>query len=109
MNEPVLNISNLAFVEGMLEQFQRDPSSVPAEWRGLLAELTRENPNAQLRPRFKPSSLFNPPAAAADTEEAGFLPGSAHATSIKDRVIQMIRACRFRGHIIAHLDPLGQP
>ena len=106
MTETNFNSSNLPFVEELYEKFLEAPSSVPDEWQKIFASWT-EKP-APLAPRFQPRSIFNPTPTTGRTEAEDFLPGSIHATSLRDRVIQIIRAYRFRGHMIAQLDPLGQ-
>ena len=103
MNDDQISISNLSFVEELYEQFLADRTSVSPEWQQYFDSLGEPSP--RFRPAFKPANLFNA-GLAADREN--YLPGSAQATSIRDRVIQLIRAYRFRGHTIAQLDPLGQ-
>lgn len=108
MSAPELSSLNLPFVEGLYEEYLKSPSSVPAEWQSLFARMEAEEAaRPEFGPRFSATSIFNPPAAAITAKETDILPGSAHATSVKDRVIQLIRAYRFRGHAIATLDPLG--
>lgn len=105
------NPTNLAFVESLFEDFLRDENSVPESWRGYLRELTQSS-NGVVRRSYEtsiqPRSIFNPhrpfngvaaPTAAVDSDEQ----------SRQDRVDQMVRAYRVRGHMIAHLDPLGLP
>src|SRR5437867_13138051 len=59
--------SNLAFVEGLYEDYLRDPASVPPDWQRYLAGLG----NGEIRfhkprfgPSFRPFSIFNPPSAS---------------------------------------------
>ena len=106
MSDASFNVHNLAFIEGLYEQFLADPSAVPAEWRGVLEELSRGEPaRSRVKPQFRPESLFHGPAAVRG--EGEFLPGSAQALSIKDWVIQLLREYLFLGHMIASLDLLG--
>lgn len=78
----------------------------------------------RFRPSFGPSSLFNPPVASAKiiaTPGLERLPaGRADAPSSptsddfeavqrQDRVDQLIRAYRVRGHLLAKIDPLDAP
>ncbi len=106
MTETNLSSVNLPFVEELYEKFLNDRSSVSSEWQKIFSEW--EDEPRQLTPSFKTRSIFHSPAIAP-TQADDFLPGSVHATSLRDRVIQIIRAYRFRGHMIAQLDPLGQP
>lgn len=108
MNDDLLNISNLAFVEELYEKFLLDPASVPEEWQHYFSEEAKaEATTPRFHPSFKTRSIFHAATMASSDED--YLPGSSQATSIKDRVVQIIRAHRFRGHSIARLDPLGQP
>ncbi len=108
MSTSDISSANLPFIEGLYEQFLADPATVSAEWQEFFTELAKsESVKPGFGPRFQPASIFNPPTASRDGAETDILPGSAHATSVKDRVIQLIRAYRFRGHAIATLDPLG--
>ncbi len=95
---------NLAYVEALYEDFLNDPDSVPERWR----EYFRNNNGdavAQLRPTFKPRSIFNPP-----TVDGGTARGAAHdAAALQEKVDRLIRVYRVRGHRLAQIDPLGRP
>ncbi len=167
--ENLPNPANLAFVEALYEDYLEDPDSVSDEWRSYF-EKEMGGHKSGLRPRFVPSSIFNPPSptivvseAAAGTsalnghprssltngagrdthastaplvsEEGQFektvppLPARALAPELRippvgsvrpsaptmdiairqDRVDQLIRAYRVRGHMTANVDPLGMP
>ena len=106
MTENDLNSASLSFVEGLYEDFLNDPASVPPDWQ----EYFRLQPEAQggetglrFRPAFRPSSIFH--GAPMDR---GVAEGSGSG-NVQDRVSQLMRAYRWRGHMIADLDPLGQP
>jgi len=98
---------NLGFVEEIYEKFLQDPGLVSEEWRKFFTEMDADEPfskSAVLAPRFETKSLFHPlkiTAPAVAREEA--LENDLH-----DRSQQLLRAYRFRGHMIAELDPLGQ-
>lgn len=172
---------SLAFVEGLYQDYLRDPSSVEEDWRRYFATLATADAPFRREPRFAPSfrprSIFDvhgpaqpvaaAPAPAASATSPGAPPvekavapaekpaatpvasststnGSttnsqpaksasnsngakpaAAATSLsmtlkhparptnnpavlQERVDQLVRAYRVRGHRIAHLDPLGE-
>ncbi len=110
MSEPAIvpASSNLAFVEQLYAEYLRDPASVPPVWRAYFTALRdSESPAGAPRwgPSFRPSSIFNPPAARdGDGRHA------AHATAAsQDRVDQLVRAYRVRGHLLAAVDPLHRP
>jgi 2-oxoglutarate dehydrogenase E1 component len=106
MSELILpSLGNVPFVEGLYEEFRRDPSSVPEEWRAYFL-LLENGDGTQLRaaPRSDTelplrSSLLPSGGKRSRDDRRGF--GS------QDRVDQLIRVYRMRGHIIAHVDPLG--
>ncbi|MDQ6632055.1 MAG: thiamine pyrophosphate-dependent enzyme, partial [Verrucomicrobiota bacterium] len=107
MTEINLSSLNLPFVEKLYADFLISPSSVTREWQKYFQELLEtESAPPKFEPSFKPSSLFWPSSEIQTDSES--LPG-AQATNLKDRVVQIFRAYRFRGHSIASLDPLGQP
>lgn len=101
------NFQNLDYVEKVYAQCRRDPDSVPAEWRERFAETGQNNgePKVQLGPTFKPRSIFNP-AGPAPRARGESKPGALSA-GLSERVYQLIRNYRVRGHIIAATDPLG--
>src|SRR3974377_2292149 len=102
--------ANLAFVEGLYEDYLRDPASVPHDWQQYfknIAEGEFRFPKPRFGPSFRPTSIFNPPAAErarvadrlTDTEIA----------KTQDKVYLLTRLHRVRGHRIAQVDPLGLP
>ena len=113
MNEPVnflklmrdssmLFGGNNVFVEGLYEDFLRDPASVPAEWRGYFERL-----NAGGRvPDVAHSPIQRNFAAipAAQAQPALHTDGDRKQAS----VLQLINAHRFLGVRIANLDPLNR-
>jgi 2-oxoglutarate dehydrogenase E1 component len=101
------NLANVRFVEDLYEQYLENPELVPTEWRGFFAEggLTDGVVETDSPPRFTPSippsGLFSaPPPTTGEVVQT--------ATALQDKVDQIIRAYRFRGHMIAELDPLGK-
>ena len=128
---------SLEFVEGLLSDYLRDRNSVSPDWRryfdqmnGAVAdrngagrdggnghggEVTEAVPPvSQIGPSFRPASLFAPPRFAGQAKP---LPAAAPASTSRelaiaasqDRVDQLIRAYRVRGHLVAQVDPLGRP
>jgi 2-oxoglutarate dehydrogenase E1 component len=97
--------SNLAYLELLYSNYQRDPQSVPAEWQRYFAEASdgKKNGHSQLAPSFAPRSIFNPSVAPA----AAVLPQDPRAAGLQERVYEMVRNHRVRGHMIAKIDPLG--
>ncbi len=103
------NSLNLPFVEGLYADFLKDRSAVPPEWRSYFETLEngdRAQKPPQLAPRFKPSSIFNPSGPKRDVDERRSKVESRMA-GMQDRVDQLIRSYRSRGHLIARVNPLG--
>jgi 2-oxoglutarate dehydrogenase E1 component len=137
-NPPIGSLS-LEFVEGLLADYTRNPDSVAPDWRRYFDELTHgQNGGAvestgnghaglsgngdgnlstfkQLGPSFRPVSLFKPPrpahaAIAPPPAQRPRVPAEQWNIAVsQDRVDQLIRAYRVRGHLVAQIDPLGLP
>ena len=112
-----MNANNLAYIESLYEAYQHDPSSVPAEWHDAFHGWGM-NGHTRVGTTLKPRSLFNPPANApgsgttlttTDRHPDATPPPSVggDASSLQHRVDMLVRNFRVRGHITAHLDPLG--
>jgi 2-oxoglutarate dehydrogenase E1 component len=95
-------IASLPFVEALYADYLRDPESVSEEWREYFRNFENgEVTAARTGPSFRHFSLFNPPASrVAEPQDARF-------EVLQDRVDQLIRSYRFRGHMIARINPLG--
>ncbi|MCC6738311.1 MAG: 2-oxoglutarate dehydrogenase E1 component [Planctomycetia bacterium] len=103
-----MSSESAAFVEALYADWLRDPSSVPEAWRAWFAEAGDGDAFAarpQLGPSFDRGTVFNPPQAAA--APAGG-PGDEVA-ALQERVDNLVRTFRVRGHLAAQLDPLGLP
>ena len=102
--------SNLAYMELLYSQYRRDPQSVSPEWQHYFAETIdgKKNGESRLAPSFTPRSIFNPATPSAPAA-AGVLQLDAHTAGIHERLYEMIRNHRTRGHMIAAIDPLGAP
>src|SRR6476646_8975698 len=107
MADPRLPSSqSLPFMEAVYEQYLRDPNSVSTDWKNYFQGLSDGNGSgskARLSPAFEPRSIFNPSGngngTGADTTDA----------ILQERVDQLIRNYRVRGHIVARVDPLDVP
>ncbi len=101
------NGMNLAFIEGLYAQYWADRQSVSEDWRAYFDKLGTPEPAATMGPRLKPGTLFNPRSAGQSATVMEAREGQVAA--LQDRVDQLIRAYRVRGHLIARIDPLGIP
>ncbi len=117
-----INTTNLVYVEMLYADYVRDPSSVPDEWAAYFASLDDEagiSKKPQLEPGFTPRSIFNPAGGNGHAESVSPDSGgngslvtnkdAADAANLQDRLIQLVRAYRVRGHLVASVDPLGLP
>ena len=127
-NDPLMNISNLAYVEELYASYLTDPGSVSKEWQETFRAMP-EDPfmsNPALEPAAGPASIFNPPGglnghaaeppaeytngkARSDAPSARPAENDVLAASLQERLIRLVRSYRVRGHLIAKLDPLGIP
>jgi 2-oxoglutarate dehydrogenase E1 component len=103
---------SLSFVEQLYADFLRDPASVELDWRSYFESLASEGngrlaPSWRPEPSFRPAGLFNPRPRAMVNGRGGS--AVAQAASLQDRVDQLIREYRVRGHIVARNDPLAMP
>ena len=85
-----LSAESRAYLEAQFEQFERDPSSIPSEWRSLFSAL----------PETSQLTLSSDSSAA-----------TVSAQNDRERkqgaVLRLINAYRTRGHSVSQTDPLG--
>jgi 2-oxoglutarate dehydrogenase E1 component len=65
--------------------------------------------NPRVGPSHRARGLFTPGPASSSATAIGADAETARALYLQDRVDQLIRAYRVRGHLIAKFDPLEQP
>ena len=99
---------NAAYLEDLYEQFLADPNRVSDQWRSYFETLPRVNGHgaepvhSSIRQAFR--AITRQPAA--QRQAATSVPGTQAHEEKQIRVLQLINAFRFRGHQIAHIDPL---
>src|ERR1700722_6585009 len=108
--------TNSAFISELYARWQEDPGAVDPSWRGFFAELA-DAPDAVQKeldgpawgPGRGPGLLNGHETAAANGHAAvAALPEDARQAALDAiRVMNLIRAYRVNGHLIATLDPLG--
>lgn len=95
--DALLSGQNIAFIEALYADYLDDPQSVPEDWRAWFAQQGAGLDAEDLRaPHFAAESIFNRSAAPASV------------AADQDRIDQLVRAYRVRGHRKANLDPLGR-
>ncbi len=129
-----MNSQNLAYIEQVFEQYLTNKESVPPEWRQYFQDMESGRNVPLTDPRFTTRATVETTPTPAhvngslpydDTatavavplvEELALeeldgmpLPGDIQFAALQERVDQLIRNHRVRGHIIARLDPLSQP
>ena len=109
----MLNAGSAAWVEGLYEDYLRNPNDVENHWREFFETLPRVNgvavkdvPHDEIREHFR---LLTQRSGGIQAAPAG----KASAINIEHeqkqvRVLQLINAHRFRGHQEAKLDPLNR-
>ncbi|CAI4395512.1 CDG_1a_G0026220.mRNA.1.CDS.1 [Saccharomyces cerevisiae] len=102
-----LSTSNATYIDEMYQAWQKDPSSVHVSWDAYFKNMS--NPKIPATKAFQaPPSISNFPQG---TEAAPF--GTAMTGSVDENVsihlkVQLLcRAYQVRGHLKAHIDPLG--
>src|SRR5262245_60644410 len=102
------NSVSLEFVEALYSQFLKDPQSVPQDWRNYFESFADGNGSSSQSPILRPSlnswSIFNPPSTGN-----GAIAEETATAVLQERIDQLIRNYRVRGHMAAQLDPLGIP
>ncbi|MEZ5980213.1 MAG: 2-oxoglutarate dehydrogenase E1 component [Planctomycetota bacterium] len=108
---PPIGSLNLAFAEELYAEYLADPESVDPVWRRFFEETEGQGALAaatRIGPTRTSGGLFQR-MAAPDTNGHAPARGAADVAVLQDRVDQLIRAYRVRGHLLADLDPLGLP
>jgi 2-oxoglutarate dehydrogenase E1 component len=112
--DSLLNGQNAGFIEDLYAEYLRDPSSVDPDWSIYFDSLPQEEVTLEdlQGPRLSPPSLFRSGGHSSVTlneetpKKSERESGSTLAVR-QDKVDQLIRSYRVRGHRIARLDPLG--
>src|SRR5579863_4647275 len=96
---------NGAYLDALYERYLRDPQSVPAEWRGYFERLgpgvSTDKAHAALVEEIAERARQRRPSAPSPQGEG---PGASAKQAAVSRLIQIWTN---RGHLVAHLDPLG--
>ena len=109
-----MNVFSRAYVDSLFEDYQKDPSSLPSEWQQYFQSMaphftdgsassasTQGVPNGAISVPSTPGTI-----SGAPTSET---PNSKSVAQLQDRVDQLVRGFRVRGHLEAKIDPLGMP
>ncbi|MGB1930675.1 MAG: 2-oxoglutarate dehydrogenase E1 subunit family protein, partial [Mariniblastus sp.] len=97
-----MNVFSRAYIDSLFDDYQQDPSSLPPEWQTFFESFDPENSEIDFTslPVASNSSASSPDHNTTN---------SRSVAQLQDRVDQLIRGFRVRGHLEAKIDPLGRP
>ncbi len=93
--EQSLSGHNIAFLEALYEEYERDPAAIDPAWRALIE-----------KERARPS---NGHAKGAPLARASGDADRAEQAALQSAVDRLIEHYRIIGHVRAQIDPLGRP
>lgn len=103
-----MNVFSRAYVDSLFEDYQKDPGSLPPEWQQYFRDFGSESDGAGGNSNQSVGAAPTTPGTIggnASTES----PHSQSVAQLQDRVDQLVRGFRVRGHLEAKIDPLGMP
>ncbi|MEY4565103.1 MAG: 2-oxoglutarate dehydrogenase component [Planctomycetota bacterium] len=95
---------SLDYIDDLYIQYIKDPSSVSPGWRRYFEEFSLAAQHSSVAPTGTVSAVLGESAdgsASSTRDEALWL------ARMQDRIDQLVREYRVRGHLMAKLDPLG--
>lgn len=106
-----MNSYSLDYIDDLYVQYVRDPSSVSESWRQYFEQFLVVSGSPAAKPPPKPNGstkdkMTSAPASATSLEDRSH-DEAVWLSKIQDRVNNLVREYRVRGHLIADLDPLG--
>ena len=103
-----MNVFSRDYIDRLYEEFLQDPSSVPMEWQAFFANFSDDSSASSTAAQLVAISQgHNAPTQAGGS--ANDQPDRSRVIQLQDRVDQLIRGFRVRGHLEAKIDPLGMP
>lgn len=98
------NTQSVTFIEAQYTRYLNDRGSVSPDWREYFDDMLSSAGSTSAEPLHTPfenKSIFHPRTGVA-------VPGGASESAVlQERIDQLIRNYRVRGHIAAEIDPLG--
>lgn len=96
-----MNVFSRAYIDSLFEDFQQDPSSLPLEWQAYFETFD---------PTVSEIEIADLPSASTSVPPSDHNSNTSRGVAqLQDRVDQLIRGYRVRGHLEAKIDPLGRP
>jgi 2-oxoglutarate dehydrogenase E1 component len=111
-----MNTYSLDYIDDLYVQYIKDPESVPAGWRRYFEQFSVASELDGVSEAGGSSHAFHGNDAASahanGNGSASTLPATVHADALylarlQERIDQLVREHRVRGHLNAQLDPLG--
>lgn len=102
---------SIGFIEELYAQFLQNPLSVSSEWRDYFLKVAPGGASTAItHPSFKTPGLFDGKYSGGNGQPKNGKDANRERINFQqDRVDQLIRAYRVRGHLMASLDPLNIP
>jgi len=91
-----MNVYSRAYIDSLYEDYLQDPKSLPADWQQFFED-------------FDPAADFNAAVGPAEPAVVYSEDEQKSLSQLQDRVDQLVRGFRVRGHLEANIDPLGRP
>lgn len=101
--EAYLSGGNMAYVDGLYEDYLADPNSVPQDWQNIFAELTKKANGGEIEISHRAIREHFLNLAACKKSFVSV----AEVHSKQMNVADLINSYRAHGHHAAQLDPLG--
>ncbi len=90
-----MNVFSQDYLESLYRDFLQNPDQVPIEWQEFF--------------RNQESVEFRSAGVSQSTEPRELTASEMGIAQLQDRVDQLVRGFRVRGHLEANIDPLGMP
>ncbi len=103
-----MNSDSLAYVESLYAAYRRDPNSVDPKWREYF-DSNDPTPPSDWRPVAAPIRVAGASNGHVSLPAEVNASDALAATRLQDKVDQLIRGYRVRGHLAASIDPLERP
>lgn len=103
-----MNTYSIDYIDDLFVQYVKDPSSVSETWRAYFEQFLVTSGHATEGPRAGGAADNGKLTGGHPTEgERISTDRLLWAARLQDRVDQMVREYRVRGHLVAQVDPLG--
>ncbi|MCY2998771.1 MAG: 2-oxoglutarate dehydrogenase E1 component [Planctomycetota bacterium] len=98
MQKTAMNTTSLDYIDDLYLRFINDPTSVSETWRRYFEDFSLSTQSESLVAEPVPSHAYG---------ESSTTPDALWLARMQERVDQLVREYRVRGHLAAKIDPLG--